>query len=287
MCRQTGSAIKSLTMRSGACTHPFSRTCQLGLARRRWTCLLPRRTYSFPNFFQGFWTHEQRESMLSAAHGHRGCFMRFPLSLSFQEWCREFWRSGRKSSFLHLIGPGGLDSLTSRYCQWPHHGVAQPGGAGSPGHAVAPADHLAFERCALSQDNFSRVIRSIQASRPFMERIYSATLQAFCNWCDRVGVFPLQALIAQILEFLLDGLDSGLACNPIRRQVAVLSTVLTCGSLTSLSQHPTIQRFLRGATNLCPSVVHRYPTWDLPILLDSLTGALYEPLRTTSLRHDM
>lgn len=170
--------------------------------------------------------------------------MHFPLSLSFREWCREFWRTERKSSFLHLIDPGGLGSPSSRHCQWPHPGgysITKPGDAGSPRPAVAPADHLVLEQSALSGD-----IRTIQASqRPSMERIYSAIWWAFCNWCDCVGVFPLQASIAQILESCQDGLDSGLSTNTIRRQVAALSTVLTCRSLISLAQHPTIRRFER------------------------------------------
>lgn len=66
--------------------------------------------------------------------------------------------------------------------------------------------------------------------------------------------------------------------------MVALSSVLACGSLASLLQHPTIRRFLKGATNLCPSMMHRYPTWDLSVVLNSLKGALYEPLRTTSLR---
>lgn len=72
--------------------------------------------------------------------------------------------------------------------------------------------------------------------------------------------------------------------NTIRQQVAALSFVLTCGLFSSLSQHPTIRRFLKGATNLCPPVMHMCPTWDLSIVLDSLIGPPYEPLRTTSLR---
>lgn len=63
-----------------------------------------------------------------------------------------------------------------------------------------------------------------------------------------------------------------------------ISTVLTCGSLISLSQHPLIHRFLWGATNLYPPVVHRYPTWDLSIVLNALTGAPYGLLQMANLQ---
>ncbi|XP_034278399.1 uncharacterized protein LOC117668538 [Pantherophis guttatus] len=151
---------------------------------------------------------------------------------------------------------------------------------------VAPSDRLAIERHVLGEVSIpADVISIIQASRrPSTDRIYSATWKSFCAWCDRAGVPPLQASIVNILVFLREGLRKGLSPNTLRRQVAAISSVLTFGSLSSLSQHPLIRRFLRGATNLCPPVLHRYPTWDLSIVLNSLTSAPYEPLRTTSLR---
>ncbi|XP_058020623.1 uncharacterized protein LOC131188944 [Ahaetulla prasina] len=151
---------------------------------------------------------------------------------------------------------------------------------------MAPVDRLALERGAMRRDNMpARLIQTMLASRrPSTERIYSASWQAFCSWCQRAGVSPLRVSILHILEFLQEGLDKGLAPNTLRRQVAAISTVLSCDPLTSLSQHPSIRRFFKGAKNLCPPVVHRYPTWDLSLVLNSLTGPPYEPLRSTSLR---
>lgn len=82
------------------------------------------------------------------------------------------------------------------------------------------------------------------------------------------------------MDFLQDGLDKGLSPNTIRRQVAALSTILTWGGGQALSQNPTVQRFLKGATNLRPPVVHRYPTWDLTKVLEALIRPTFEPLRT-------
>lgn len=47
---------------------------------------------------------------------------------------------------------------------------------------------------------------------------------------------------------------------------------------------PTVHRFLKGAFNLKPPTVHRYPSWDLPKVLDALTKTPFELLRTVSLR---
>lgn len=80
--------------------------------------------------------------------------------------------------------------------------------------------------------------------------------------------------MVDVLVFLQDGLDRGLSPNTLQHQVAAISMVLVYGSLPSLSHYPLILRFLKGATNLCPPVLHKYPTWDLSLVLSSLTGAL-------------
>lgn len=150
---------------------------------------------------------------------------------------------------------------------------------------MAQSDHLEVERCALRGASLPEdIIRTIQASwRPSTDCIYSATWRAFYSWCEQHGVQPLQASIVNILVFLQEGLSKCLAPNTLCRQVAMISLILTCSSLKSLAQHPLIRCFLRGAANLCPPVLHRYPTWDLSIVLNSLTGSPYEPLRMASL----
>lgn len=87
-----------------------------------------------------------------------------------------------------------------------------------------------------------------------------------------------------MLKFLQDGLDTGLAPNTLRRQVAALSSILCCRARGSLSGRSLIRQFLRGASNLRPAPLHRYPTWDLPRVLNALIRAPFEPLREVGLR---
>lgn len=105
------------------------------------------------------------------------------------------------------------------------------------------------------------------------------------HWCFGKNVIPSQAPIHQVLDFLQEGLDNGLAPNTLKRQVAALSSVLVCGAFTSLTHHPLVHRFLWGATDLRPPVIHRYPTWDLTKVLLAPTGPPFEPLRDTSLHY--
>lgn len=125
----------------------------------------------------------------------------------------------------------------------------------------------------------------IQASRrPSTNRIYDATWRNFCTWCKKFNLNPLSVTIPNILDYLLEGMNRGLLPSTIRRQVAALSTVLTCSDSVSLSQHPAVSSFLKGAVSSCPPVIHRYPSWDLPKVLQSLISSPFEPLSSCSLQ---
>lgn len=94
-----------------------------------------------------------------------------------------------------------------------------------------------LERILLRKDNLSgQVIKTIQVSRrASMNQIYNASWQFFCLWCSKEHIDPTSASVSEILEFLQAGLDKGLALTTLRRQVAALSTVLTCDSHWTLS----------------------------------------------------
>ncbi|XP_026531970.1 uncharacterized protein LOC113417692 [Notechis scutatus] len=187
--------------------------------------------------------------------------------------------------FLLLYQRSGMQIWSA--CQYPGPGGSlrkespSVGGLGSSRTTVAPIDHLAFEQRVLGQLNFSnKVIQTIQVSRrPSTNRIYDSTWRAFCGWCSKGHIDPTSVSVAQFLEFLQEGLDKSLFPNTIHRQVATLASVLSCGDLESLALHPTLRRFIRGATNLKPPVVHRNPTWDLPKVLQALISAPFDLLQ--------
>ncbi|XP_026545234.1 uncharacterized protein LOC113426991 [Notechis scutatus] len=145
------------------------------------------------------------------------------------------------------------------------HGVSTPRRNNPPRASVVPSDRLEVQRSALRRQNISdRAIHTILAARrPSTNCIYQAT------W--------------NILDFSQEGLDKGLSTNTLCRQVAALSSVLYIHGKGSLSQNQTIRRFLKGAANLRPPMVHRFPTWDLPKVLRALMTEPFEPLRSISL----
>ncbi|XP_039218894.1 uncharacterized protein LOC120316851 [Crotalus tigris] len=160
------------------------------------------------------------------------------------------------------------------------------GGTTAPRPAVAPANRLALERWALSRDSYSsRVIAMIQQSRcPSTNRIYDATWRSFCTCCSGHKVELSAISVPIVLEFLMDGLDKGLSPNTIRRQVAALATVITCDNAVPLALHSMVRSFLKGATNIKPPKVHRYPSWDLHQVLQALVSSPFEPIATCLLK---
>ncbi|XP_058014842.1 uncharacterized protein LOC131185882 [Ahaetulla prasina] len=165
-------------------------------------------------------------------------------------------------------------------------GVSSSGTSSTPRAAMATPSRVEIERSVLIRAKVpGQVIPTMLASRrDSTKRIYEATWRAFERWCAPQGIVTSSASVLDILAFLQRGLDSGLATNTLKRQVAAISTVLRCGSLVSLSKEPLIQQFFRGANNVNPPVVHRFPSWRLNAVLNALTKAPFEPLRDSSLR---
>ncbi|XP_034272372.1 uncharacterized protein LOC117664972 [Pantherophis guttatus] len=147
-------------------------------------------------------------------------------------------------------------------------------------------DRLAIERIKLAKDNLPKeVIYTIQASRrPSTTRIYNATWNTFVKWCIEHHIDPTSANEIEVLLFLQAGLERGLAPSTLKRQVAALATVLEGRNKKSLSQDKRIKSFLRGATNLRPPKIHRYPSWDINLVLQALTKSPFEPVASISIR---
>ncbi|XP_060546629.1 uncharacterized protein LOC132711500 [Pantherophis guttatus] len=160
------------------------------------------------------------------------------------------------------------------------------GGSGPPRAPVATVNRLETERGFLTRANIPpAAIKTIQAARrPSTARIYESTWRSFSSWCSARQVCPTSPSVEHVIGFLQEGFDSGLAPSTLRRQVAALASISACASLTTVTKDPLIRQFLRGASNLSPPVIHRFPTWDLSKVLSSLTQSPFEPLRTTSLK---
>ncbi|XP_070597157.1 histone deacetylase 7 isoform X17 [Erythrolamprus reginae] len=164
--------------------------------------------------------------------------------------------------------------------------ITQPRGTSTSRPPVASTDRLAFERVRLQGLKLpEKVIETMQAARrPSTSRIYQSTWAAFCSFCDKRNFNIEQASVITVLEFLQTGLDRGLAPNTLKRHVAALATIIRVEGVRSLTYHPWVKDFLRGASNQHSPPIRRFPSWDLQLVLKALTKPPFEPLRSIPLR---
>ena len=94
--------------------------------------------------------------------------------------------------------------------------------------------------------------------RSSTSRSYQSRWQIFCGWCCGRGVAPVSATVPVVVNFLIHlRHDKGLSV--LAREITML---------------------LRSFSRYVDPVELRPPAWDVALVLQSLTGAPYEPLRT-------
>ena len=116
--------------------------------------------------------------------------------------------------------------------------------------------------------------------RSSTSRLYQSRWQIFCGWCRGRGVAPVNATVPVVVDFLIHlRHDKGLSVSAVKGYSSALNSVLALkGRDLALSRE--IAMLLRSFSRSVDPVELRPPAWDVALVLQSLTGALYEPLRT-------
>ena len=111
-------------------------------------------------------------------------------------------------------------------------------------------------------------------------RLYQSRWKIFCGWCRGRGVASVNATVPVVVDFLIHlCLDKGLSVSAVKGYCSALNSVLALKGL-DLASSREITMLLRSFSRLVDPVELRPPAWDVSLVLQSLTGALYEPLRT-------
>ena len=104
--------------------------------------------------------------------------------------------------------------------------------------------------------------------------------QIFCGWCRGRGVAPVNATVPVVVDFLIHlRHDKGLSVSAVKGYSSALNSVLALKG-RDLASSREITVLLRSVSRSVDPVELRPPAWDLSLVLQSLTGAPYEPLRT-------
>ena len=145
---------------------------------------------------------------------------------------------------------------------------------------VATLQHL------LRKSGFSRrsAVEMSGCVRTSTSRLYQAKWMLFCGWCRGRGVAPVNATVTMTMDFLVHLChDKGLSASAVKGHRAALNLVFALMGMDLADSRPIsmlIRSFSKSARpeELCP------PAWDITLILQSLTQAPYEPLRTSNER---
>ena len=116
--------------------------------------------------------------------------------------------------------------------------------------------------------------------RDSTSRLYQSRWQIFCGWCRGRGVAPVNATVPVVVDFLIHlRHDKGLSVSAVKGYSSALNSVLALKG-RDLASSREITMLLCSFSRSVNPVELRPPAWDVALVLQSLTGALYEPLRT-------
>ena len=116
--------------------------------------------------------------------------------------------------------------------------------------------------------------------RSSTQRLYQSKRQIFCGWCRGRGVAPVNATVPIVVDFLIHlRHDNGLSVSAVKGYSSALNSVLALKG-RDLASSRGITMLLCSFSRSVDPVELRPPAWDVALVLQSLTGAPYEPLRT-------
>ena len=116
--------------------------------------------------------------------------------------------------------------------------------------------------------------------RESSSRFYQSRWKIFCGWCRGRSVAPVNASVPVVVDFLIHlRQDKGLSVSAVKGYCSALNSVLALKGL-DLAASREIMTLLRSFARSVNPVELRPPAWDVSLVLQSLTGAPYEPLRT-------
>ena len=116
--------------------------------------------------------------------------------------------------------------------------------------------------------------------RESSSRLYQSRWKIFCGWCRGRGVAPVNTTVPVVLDFLIHlRQDKGLSVSAVKGYCSALNSVLALKG-RDLAASREITTSLRSFARSVNPVELRPPAWDVSLVLQSLTGAPYEPLRT-------
>ena len=148
-------------------------------------------------------------------------------------------------------------------------------------HPRLEPSRVATLKRLLRKSGFSRgaALEMSSCVRESTAHLYQSQWLSFCGWCCGKGVAPVDSTIPLIVDFLiLLRRDKGFSLSALEGYRAAISSVLSLKGL-DLANSRELAMLFRSFLKACSPTDLRPPAWGVALVLQSLTGAPYEPLR--------
>ena len=120
--------------------------------------------------------------------------------------------------------------------------------------------------------------------RESTSNVYQSKWLTFCNWCRGRGVAPVNASVPLIVEFFIHLVrDKDLSVPAVRGYRAPLNSVFALKGRDLAASREVSMLFRSFSKSARPERL-RPPNWDVSLVLQSLTRAPHEPLRSADER---
>ena len=178
------------------------------------------------------------------------------------------------------------DASTSRSASVGRRHSPAPQRSSPPRRPRVETSRVATVKQLLRKSGFSRGAASDMSRcfREFTSNVYQSKWLAFCNWCRGRGVAPVNASVPLIVDFFRHLVrDKGLSVPAVRGYRASLNTVFALKG-RDLAASREVSMLFRSFSKAARPERLRPPNWDVSLVLQSLTRAPYEPLRSADER---
>ena len=178
------------------------------------------------------------------------------------------------------------DASTSRSASVGRRRSPAPQRSPPPRRPRVETSRVATVKQLLRKSGFSRGAASDMSRcvRESTSNVYQSKWLAFCNWCRGRGVAPVSASVPLIVDFFRHLVrDKGLSVPAVRGYRASLNSVFALKG-RDLAASREVSMLFRSFSKTARPERLRPPNWDISLVLQSLTRAPYEPLRSADER---
>ena len=110
-------------------------------------------------------------------------------------------------------------------------------------------------------------IYSSQQLAPPHGKTYESSRNRWCRWCSRRQIDPLSSSLSDILIFLTEGFNEGLAYRSLNVLRSAISSTHPKLDGFSMGQHPYVTRLLKGALNKRLPKPRYSHTWNVDVMI--------------------